>query len=99
MMICSLDRVEDALDEVVWHVVVEEIAHGVHEYHSRRGPMQRCFKKVRLQRGTKLVSIAVLAHRMKSARHTLGVAELASRADLGAASDRVPSGVRPFDLR
>jgi hypothetical protein len=36
VMICPLNRVEDSLDVVVWHVLMEEITHGVHEYHSGR---------------------------------------------------------------
>lgn len=48
VMICPLDRVEDRLDVTVRQVVMKEIVHGVHEYYSGRGPVQRSLNEVRL---------------------------------------------------
>lgn len=45
----------------------------------------------------KAVAIVWLAHGLKSVSHAFGIAVVTSRTDFGAAGDRVPSRLGPFD--
>jgi hypothetical protein len=98
VVISPFDRVEYGLDVIIGHVLVKKVAHGIHEDHAGRRPSQRSFEKIRLQCGAKLVPIAMLAHRVKSASHAFRIAEFAPGADLRAARNRIPSGVSPLNL-
>jgi len=78
---------------------VEEIAHGVDKDHLRFFPAQRNFQGLRMQGQLEPVGVVGLAHGMQTLRHTLGIAMLAARADLGAARQGIPGGFGPLDAR
>ena len=50
-----------------------------------------------LEREVESVLVVFLPHSLESKRHTLSVAELTTRADLGAAGERIPSGLGPLN--
>ncbi len=83
----AVHDVEDALDVLERHVLVEEVAHRVDEDCLRLLPSQRELEHVRLQRQLEAVAVVRLTHRLQSLRHALGVAVLAAGANLRAAGD------------
>ena len=90
-------HVEHALDVRERHILVEQVAHRVHEDRLRLLPLERQLQHLRLQRELEAVPVVRLPHRLQPLRHALGVAVLAARADLVAARDRVPRRLGPLD--
>jgi len=85
MPVRAAHHIEDLLDEVDGHVFVEEVAHGVDEDDLRLLPTQRDFQCLRMQREFEAVNVVGLAHGVQTLCHTLGIAMLTARADLGTA--------------
>src|SRR5439155_25649216 len=75
----------------------KEVAHAVDEDAFGPAPAERKRQLVGLQRDGEAVCIARTAHRLQPQGQTFGIAVLAARANLRAAGDRVPRGVRPLD--
>ena len=79
------------------HVVVEQIAHRVHEDRLRRAPPKRELQYLRLQGEVEPVLVVRLPRRLQPLRPPLGAAVLAARADLRAARHRIPRRLGPLD--
>jgi len=77
---------------------MEQIAHAVDEYASWLPPVQRVFQHVGLQRDLETISVIGLPHGLEAMCQPFGIAELAAGANLGAAGNRVPCCVSPFDV-
>ena len=92
-------HVKDLLDVTEGHLLVEKVAHGIHEDPIRALPLQWQFQHVRLEREPEAVDVVPLSHGLQTFRQSLGVAVLAGRADLRASGYGIPSGIRPFDVR
>jgi hypothetical protein len=85
------------LDETQGNALMEKIAHGVHENHLRTFPRERQGQYVVMNSEVETVGIIGLTHCLQSARHSFRVAIPASLAYLGAAGQRVPCGLCPFN--
>src|SRR5690349_11180281 len=92
-------RLKTPLNERGWNVLVKQVTHRIHKNHSRLTPLQRKVHHVILKSDFKPVSVTRLAHGLKSHRHSLGIAELATGAHLVATGNRVPSSLGPFNGR
>lgn len=86
---------EDLLQKVEGHFLVEEVAHGVDEDQARLLPPPRFVQPFGVKGKAKPVGEVV----RKALRDALGVAILAARAHFGAARRRVPRLLRPLDRR
>src|SRR5574337_1616558 len=85
-------------NEVVWHVLMEQITPRTHEDPPRFPPMQRLFQFVRQQND--LGEWPRRWSRSEQARmNPFSVAVLAARPDLGAAFHGIPCRLSPFDCR
>lgn len=89
----------DLLDVVVRHLVVEEVAHRIHENLLGRRPPDGVaqFFGHQAQIETELEGMSF--HATESLGQGLGVAMLTPWADFSAAPDWVPSGICPLDFR
>ncbi len=87
----------DGRDEVDWHVFVKQIAHGVNEDSSRAAPRQGLVQLLRHEPEVETLFERMSGHASEALGERLRVAVRAAGADLGAATDRVPGGIRPFD--
>jgi hypothetical protein len=79
------------------NVLVEEVAHRVHEDHPRPAPAQRLLQPRRPEPQVEALFIRVAGDTAEALREGLGVAVRAARRDLRAARDRVPGRLGPFD--
>jgi hypothetical protein len=52
-----------------------------------------------MQRYLEGIPVSAAAHRSEAIGHALGIAVLATLADLGASSDGIPGHLCPFDVR
>ena len=82
--------------EVERHLLVEEVAHAVHEHPSPRSPLAGGIEPVVVEPDRRLARQKRTAT-LEPQRDAFRVAVGASRADLRAAGYRVPCSVRPFD--
>lgn len=88
---------ENLLDELQADILVEQIAHRVHENH--RGFVPRVGNGERRLVLTELETVLVFfdPHRLQTPRHDLRVAEFAPCGNLVAARGRIPREFGPFD--
>lgn len=98
MPICLLHGIEHLVDEGTVDVLVEQVAHRVHEDHPRLLPERGLFQPRRPERQVKSLLIGVARNAAPALCKAFSIAVVTSRADLGAAGHRVPCRVRPFDL-
>lgn len=77
--------------------LVEEIAHGIDEDHSRTLPSQRVTQTLGAQRQIETGFEWMTADASKSLREAFGVAVVAAGADLRTTRHRVPGRVGPFN--
>ena|SRR6266571_7923782 len=91
-------RGKHALDVSKWNVLMKEIAHGIDEHYAWLTPTPRNIHEIGVQRYLKAISVTVAAHCLQASRHALSVAVLASLANLGAPSDRIPGHLGPFNV-
>src|SRR5687768_5857202 len=98
MLWTSAHRFEYPRNVILRNVLVEQVTHGVYEHSARLLPAPRQIQEVSVQRDGEAVPIAVAAHGFQALSHALGVAVLASLADLRATRDRIPRHFRPFDV-
>ncbi len=91
--------VEHLVDVCALDVLVEEVAHRVHENHPRLLPKHWLPQPRRPKRQIEALLIGVPRNAAPTFCETLGLAIVASRTDFGAARHRVPRRVRPFDVR
>ena len=68
---------------------------------TRRGrlPSQRIPESRFVDGDRKSMFVFLNPHRLKPFRHAFGIAEFTAFANLGAAGNRIPSDLRPFDFR
>jgi hypothetical protein len=77
---------------------MEKVAHGVYEPDCGLSTFEGCVETFRKERELEPVFIAIGPHALEPLGKDLGIAIFATRGNLRAASHRVPSMVRPFDL-
>src|SRR6266436_958604 len=94
---CALHRIEDAIDKILGNVLMEKVAHGIHEDHAGRAPAERLLQPLRTQSQIEASLEWMTRSTTKSFREALSIAVIASGADLRAASDGVPGRVSPLD--
>lgn len=99
MPVRPLHDAEHLLDVAGGHILVEEIAHGVHEDRPGLPPTKRQIKHLGLQGQLEPVCVVRLAHGLKALSHGFRIAMQAARADLGATCDRIPGSLSPLDRR
>src|SRR3990172_11254452 len=97
MPVRFLHRVEDARDEPRWNVLVEEVAHRVHEYAAGPLPQTRLLQAFRPEPQVEPELEGVSLNTTKAFRKPLGVAVVATAADLRAARHGIPGCVGPLD--
>ena len=90
-------RVEHPVDEPAVHILVEQVAHGVHEDHARLPPSQRLVEARRPFVEVEALLVGVPLDAAPALCEPLRVAEVAPARDFGAPGDRVPGRVGPFD--
>jgi hypothetical protein len=95
--VCGDHGVKNLGNEPFRNVLVEQVTHGVHEDSPGLTPSERQPDKIGLERDLEAVSIPGLTHGSQSVRHPLGIAVLASRADLCAARNGIPCAFGPLD--
>src|SRR5215212_4849569 len=83
---------EDLLQKVEWHLLVEQVAHRVHEHPARLAPPPRLFQAFRVEGKIEAVG-EVLAEALGDG---FGVAVLAAGAHFVAADCRIPGLVCPL---
>jgi hypothetical protein len=88
---------EGPVDQVLGHRLVEQVAHAVDEDAPGLAPAEREGQQIGVERDGEAVPVAGIAHRVETDGESFGVTVLAPRADLCAARDGAPGGVRPFD--
>ena len=99
VLVRRLHHLEDLVDVVVGHVLVEEVAHGVDEDGARLRPAERLVEALGAQLQLEAALVGVAGDAAEALGEGFGVAVGAAGADLGAARDGVPGGVGPLDLR
>ena len=97
MPLGAAHHVEDVLHKLVGDVLVEQVAHRVHEDHPRPLPTQRLVEPFRPEPKVESLLVGVTRDTAPSLGECFGVAVGAARRDLVAACDRVPGGLGPFD--
>src|SRR5215471_8564005 len=93
----TLHSAENAIDETLRNVLVEEIAHGIYENHAWRAPAERLFQPFRAQRKIEASLEWMTECTAKPFREALGITVIAPGTDFRTASYRVPGRVSPFD--
>ena len=90
----AVHHVEYGLDETGRRRLVKQIGHGVDEYEARFLPSQGFIERGLVGGEGEPVLVLLDSHTLEPFRHSLGVAVLASGADLRAAGHRVPGSSR-----
>ena len=93
----ALHRIEDAIDKILGNVLMEKVAHGIHEDHARRSPAERLLQSLWTQSQIEASLEWMTRSTTKSFGEALGIAVITSGADLRATGDGVPGRVSPFD--
>src|SRR5262249_55598734 len=78
---------------------VEQIAHGIDEDHPRFVPAQRISEFLWDQPEIESPFVGMALDATEPLSEGLGITVLAPRADLRAATDRIPRRIRPFNCR
>src|SRR4051794_40661972 len=97
MPICSRHHASDRDDVIVWHTLMEQIAHRVNKDAAGLTPSKGLGEFFRHETEIETELIGMIRYAAKPFRKRLRITVRASRADLGAAPHRVPRGVRPLD--
>jgi hypothetical protein len=87
-----------ANDELVRHVLVEQVAHRVHEHAAARRPQERVAEFLGHETQVEALLVGVALHTAEAFRERRGVTDFAAGADLRATADGVPRRVGPFDF-
>src|SRR5690348_13189943 len=90
-------HVEDALNEFLRDVLMEQVTHRINKDPPRCTPTKGVFEHMFMGSNYKTVDVVTLAHPLESFRHSLCVAVSAAWANLVAASDGIPRGFSPFN--
>src|SRR5579872_3488485 len=92
----ELHNADDADDVIIWHALVKQIAHRVHENSLRLAPEQRLSHLFRDQAQIESLLIWVAWNSTEALRESLRVAMGTTGGDLGTTPDGVPGRVRPL---
>jgi hypothetical protein len=84
-------------DEPLWYLLMEEVAHRVHEDHSWARPLQRLLQPLWPQLECKALLVGVPWDAAPALGERLGVTVRAARRDLVAARHRVPGRLSPLN--
>src|SRR5580704_2818231 len=98
MPICPRHNLRYFADVIVRHLLMEQVAHGVDEDHSRAPPGQWFHQLAGNEPWIKTTLISMANNSTESLGEPLGITELAPWADFCTAADRVPGCIGPFDL-
>src|SRR4249919_757181 len=99
MPVRLLHRRKHFTDEGIGNPLVEKVAHGVHEDHSRSLPFLRLIKSLRPDTQIEPLLVRMTRNASPSLRESLCIAGGAARRDLVATGNRVPSRLSPLDTR
>lgn len=91
------DHVEYLIEKAERDIVVEQVAHRVHEVHRRFVPLERLIQALGENAEGEPVFVPFCTHGLQPPRHGLGVAVFAAGRNLGAARCRIPRLLCPFD--
>ena len=97
MPVGGLHGVEDAVDEIGWYTLVEQVAHRIDEDPTRPFPRKRLVQPLRAQCEVESVLEGMAGRTTKPLGEALGIAVIAAACDLGAARHRIPRRVGPLD--
>lgn len=97
MPVGPIHYIEDLLNKLEGDVLVEKVAHGVHEDHLGCLPGERQFKGVIMEGQAKTVRIVWLPHGVESLGQSFSITVLAACADLCTTRSRIPRGFSPLD--
>jgi hypothetical protein len=95
----GLDDRKHSIEKLVRNILMEQVAHAVHEIHGRFPSLKRLTKSTLVNRELKLVLVPRSAHSVKTPRHHFSIAILAARRDLVATRRWVPRLLSPFNRR
>jgi hypothetical protein len=98
MPVRLLHRIEHLVDELTVDVLVEQVAHRVHEDHPRLLPERGLFQSRRPERQVESLLVGMSWNAPPTLSEAFGVAVVTARTDLGAARHRVPRRIRPFNV-
>ena len=98
MPVSLLHGIEYLVDECAVDVLMEEVAHRVHEDHARLFPKYGLLQSRRPECQVKTLLVGVSDNPAPALCEALGVAVVTTRTYLGAARHRVPGCVGPFDF-
>lgn len=85
-------------DVVVTDIFVEKVAHRIHEDVPRAAPTQRFLQFLRDETQIESLLVRMTVNSAKTLCERCRVTVLASRADLRAATHRIPGRISPFDI-
>src|SRR5207245_8601976 len=88
---------EDLADVRQRYLFVEQVAHGIHEYHTRATPAKWLLCPLRSQCEIKACFEGMSANTAEALRKALGVTVVATAAHLCASGYRIPGCVGPLD--
>lgn len=94
----ALHHIEDALDEFEWHILVEQVAHGIDEDRLRLLPCEWHFQHMLVHRKFEAVCIVRLPHELQAICQPFRIAMLATGTDFRTTCKRIPSGFGPLDV-
>ena len=97
MPVRALHRVEYAMDVLERNVFVEQVTHRIDEDELRVPPARRVLESFWTQSQIKASLKRMSLDIAKAFGKALGIAVVATGADLGATGDRVPAAVGPLD--
>ncbi len=93
---CLIHCFEDLQDEVLRHVLVEEVAHGIDKDAFRLFPAQRQVNSISPKPKVKALLVWVSGHAAEALSKRFSVTVSATWTDFCTTGDRIPSSIRPF---
>ncbi len=98
MPVRLLHGIEHVVDECAVDVLVEKVAHRVHEDHPRLFPEHGLLQPRRPECQVEALLVRVPGNATPALCEAFSIAVVATRTDLGAARHRVPGRIRPFNV-
>lgn len=97
MPVCRLHCAEHLVNEGRWHLLVEEVAHGVDEDQARHAPRERLVEAFGARRQVEPLLKGVAGQTAEAFGKSFGVAMVTAARDLGTPGDGIPGGVCPLN--
>src|SRR5215831_10725947 len=94
-----LHGAEDVANEFLRHILMEEVAHRIHEDHARLAPAKWLFKPFGPECEIEAVFEWMARRAPEALRETLRIAEVAPSTDLRASRHGIPGRIGPLDGR